>query len=163
MESSAMSDQPIYRSAPSRLNPQLWSNLTTLAFSARCDPRQHGVADIRRPYDLGLASRAYGLGLNCGHGRLAWKFNPLLAASPVAAVITRSWRFTHTVPQRRSACHLLLLATVALNDHKLAPSIAVSRLLASPSEVRLGNFRVSGARIRVLAIDRHRLFERIDH
>ena len=55
----------------------------------------------------------------------------------------------------------LLLAAIALDDHKFVPCLSVVRLLTSPSEVRLGSARVCGARIRVRGIDRCQLFEGI--
>src|SRR3954452_23917930 len=58
--------------------------------------------------------------------------------------------------------NLLLLAAMALHDHELAPGIPLSRLLASPSEMRIGNFSVRGARICMRVIEWRRLFECVD-
>jgi hypothetical protein len=52
---------------------------------------------------------------------------------------------------------------MALNDHELTPGVAVSRLLASPCELRIGNLLVYQARTQMCAIGRRHLFEGVDH
>jgi hypothetical protein len=48
---------------------------------------------------------------------------------------------------------------MAVNDHEVGPSIAVTRLLAPPGEARSGSACVCGACIHVRGINRHQFFE----
>src|SRR5579875_403785 len=54
---------------------------------------------------------------------------------------------------------ILLFVTMGLNDHEFAPGLPVVRLLTSPREARLGDVRVSGARV---SVGGHRFFEGVE-